>query len=305
MTGLNQQTGLYTYADGSTYQNPNNYGTAEKPQWALTGAQAASIFDSDRAAAVNAANGWDGRSILNGGSGVQNLGGSSSQVGAFGAGGGGTYQNKPMTNLGMGGQQASGSNPYLGQHAAAITNQVTQNLQRNILPNIGGGAMAAGGYGGSRQGVVEANALNDANQGLSNALAGMYSQDWNAQQGRDLQRYGMDQSFNLGMGNLGLGAMNANNNFFTAQRGQDLQAAGLGAQLVQQGNQGFLNQGQGMFNIGNTYQNAPWQTIGNFGSAMSPWAGATGTTTGSQGGNPWASAMGGALGGWQLGSMFK
>jgi hypothetical protein len=73
---------------------------------------------------------------------------------------------------------------------------------------------------------------------------------------------------------------------------------------MNQGNQGYLSQGQGMFNLGSTYQNAPWQTIGSFGNTLSPWGNQTGTTTGSGGGNPWASALGGALGGAQLGSMF-
>ena len=41
---LNQKTGVYTFADGSTYQNPVNYGTAEKPRWTLTGKEAAGII---------------------------------------------------------------------------------------------------------------------------------------------------------------------------------------------------------------------------------------------------------------------
>lgn len=209
-------------------------------------------------------------------------------------------QQTTPTNLGMGSIQ---SNPYLGKYADAITNQVTQNLQRKILPGISGGAIAAGGYGGSRQGVVEANALNDANQGLSNALAGMYSQDWNAQQGRNLQQYGMDQSYNLGLGNLGLNAQNSQNNFYTAQRGQDLQAAGLGASLAQMANQGYLNQGQGMYNVGSQYQNAPWQLIGNLNNAATPYTGYGSTSTVSQNTNPWVQALGGAIGGAQLGRL--
>lgn len=204
-------------------------------------------------------------------------------------------------NLGMSG--GSGSNPYIGAYGQAITNQVTQNLQRNILPNISSSAMATGGFGGSRQGVVEANALNDANQGLSNALAGAYSNDWNAQQGRNLQQYGMDQSYNLGLGNLGLGAQNSIQNFYTAQRGQDLQQAGLGAQIANMGNQNYLNAGQGVANIGTTYQQAPWQVMGNMNNMINPYT-PNGTVTTSQNGNQWASAIGGAVGGAQLGNVF-
>ena len=224
-------------------------------------------------------------------------------AGVSGGGGGGSAgtTNQQQMNLGMGSGQ---SNPYIGAYGNAITNQVTQNLQRNILPNISSSAMAAGGFGGSRQGVVEANALNDANQGLSNALAGAYSQDWNNQQGRNLQQYGMDQSYNLGLGNLGLNAQNSQNNFYTAQRGQDLQAAGLGAQLSQMANQGYLNQGSGMYDVGTQYQNAPWNTMNQFNQAATPYTGYGATSTVSQNSNPWAQALGGAIGGAQLGRLF-
>ena len=95
-------------------------------------------------------------------------------------------------------------NPYLGDMAKSITSQVTDNLQRNILPGIGSAAIAAGGYGGSRQGVVEANALKDANQGLSNSLASLYGQDYNNAMSRGLQKYQTDQGYNLGLGNMGV-----------------------------------------------------------------------------------------------------
>ena len=51
------------------------------------------------------------------------------------------------------------TNPYLAANANAITQQTTQNLQNNILPSINSGAMAAGGFGGSRQGIAQANAI--------------------------------------------------------------------------------------------------------------------------------------------------
>lgn len=56
--GLDPTTGIYTYADGSTYQNPYNYGTAANPQWSLNNAQINSIL-GDQGAAINQANGWD------------------------------------------------------------------------------------------------------------------------------------------------------------------------------------------------------------------------------------------------------
>lgn len=221
-------------------------------------------------------------------------------------GGGGASSGGLLGQINSGAAPMSGgqANPYIGAYGNAITNQVTQNLQRNILPGISSGAMAAGGFGGSRQGVVEANALNDANQGLSNALAGAYSSDWNQQQGRNLSQYGMDQNYNLGMGNLGLNAQNSTNNFYTAQRGQDLQAAGLGASLAQMGNQGYMNQGSGLYDTGTQYQNAPWSTMGQFNNVTTPYTGFGATSTTSQGSNPWAQALGGAIAGGQVGRLF-
>ena len=66
------------------------------------------------------------------------------------------------------------SNPYLGAQASAITQQANQNLQNNMLPAINSGAVAAGGYGGSRQGIAQGIAMGQTQQGIANALAGMY-----------------------------------------------------------------------------------------------------------------------------------
>ena len=177
-------------------------------------------------------------------------------------------------------------NPYLSQMADSIKSQVNDNLQRNIMPNISSGAQLVGGYGGSRQGVVEANALKDANQTLSNSLTNMYYGDYNNAMNRQLQKYGMDQSYNLGLGGLQLG-----------NRNTDLNAVQLGANLVNQSNQGYLGQGQGIYNLGLTQQQSPWQTVSNMNSAVTPYTG-YGTQSMTQNG----SAAGGALGGAVLGS---
>lgn len=46
---------------------------------------------------------------------------------------------------------------------------ITDNLQRSILPGIRGNAIAAGQYGGSRQGIAEGLALSDASKQATNA----------------------------------------------------------------------------------------------------------------------------------------
>ena len=168
------------------------------------------------------------------------------------------------------------ANPYLPQQAEAITNQVKQNFLQNTLPGINMGSMMAGGYGGSSQALAQGVAAGNAATGLSNALANLYG-----------NAYQQDQS-------LDLGRTQANQNFYTAQRGQDLQSLGLGASLAGVANQGFLGQGQGLYNIGTTQQQAPWQQLQNFTNTLSPFAGFGQTQTQN---TPGGSSIGGAIGG--------
>lgn len=220
------------------------------------------------------------------------------------------------------------ANPYLNQQANAITSQVTNNLQRNILPGINSGAMAAGGYGGSRQGIVQANAIGQTNQDLSNALANLrgnaYQFDQQNQTTRDLgfgnlalQNRSLDvqnqTQRDLGLGNLALQnrSLDVQNqtqrelglgNLYTQNRSLDQSGLRLGADLYSQANQGYLGQGQGIYNVGNTMQQAPWYATQQALQGMSPFSGLGGTTTSQQGMNPIANGLGGAIGGWQLGS---
>lgn len=174
-------------------------------------------------------------------------------------------------------------NPYLAQMGQVLTNKVTDNLNRNIMPGIRSNAVMAGGFGGSRQGVVEANAMKDANSTISDALTGAYFQDFTNQMNRNLQQYGQNQ------------------NFYSNQRGQDLQQTQLGANLFNMGNQGFLSQGQGLYGLGSQQQQAPWQVINNGNAGFGQWSG-FGTTT--QAGGGAQGALGGALAGGQLGSLW-
>ena len=124
-----------------------------------------------------------------------------------------------------------GQNPYLADMGKAITQQVNDNWTRVQAPSIRSGAMQSGNFGGSRQGVVEANALKDINTGLSGALANLYGTDWTNQQQRNLQQRNMDQSYDLGLrGNdlgfanldLGINQANFNNNLAGANLGRDV-----------------------------------------------------------------------------------
>jgi len=90
-------------------------------------------------------------------------------------------------------------NPALGQMANSITQQATSAFNRQVMPGVRNEASAMGQYGGSRQGVVEANAMKDLNQGIANSLAGLYYGDYNNQMNRNLAQYQGDQSYNLGL----------------------------------------------------------------------------------------------------------
>jgi hypothetical protein len=203
------------------------------------------------------------------------------QGAAFGAGGtppaappaaagdpafGGDMQTKPLQLPPdtTGGSAMGMSNPYLADQAAAITNRVTDNMQRKILPSIGYGMQAANGYGNSRQGVIEANAMKDMNQGLGDSLAGLYG-----------NAYVADQNYDLGSQGL-------RNNFYTSQRGQDLQSLGLGADLFSRGMSG------------------EWLAPNQAAGVYSPFSGLGTTTSGGQSGGNWQSALGGALAGGQF-----
>lgn len=66
------------------------------------------------------------------------------------------------------------NNPYLSEISGNIGRTASDNYLRNIAPQISGGAQLAGQFGGSRHGVVEANALRDLNRGVSDSVSNLY-----------------------------------------------------------------------------------------------------------------------------------
>lgn len=194
------------------------------------------------------------------------------------------------------GSYAYQKNPYLDSMARNITNQVNDNWSRNLAPTIRSGAIQNGSYGGSRQGVVEANALKDVNSGLTNALTNMYGQDYQTSMGRNLQRYQGDQSYDLGLRNNDLGFSNLDFQINQGNVNNQLAGANLGMNTwgtQQQGNQAGIT-------AGSNIQNTPYNNWSNFNSAANNVGQglASNTTNQDAQGNP----ILGALGGWQLGS---
>lgn len=184
----------------------------------------------------------------------------------------------PYDTSGSLGFGQSPSNPYLASQAGAIANTATRNLQNNILPGIQSGAVAAGGYGGSRQGIAEGNAIGQTNQDITNATSNLYG-----------NAYAQDQNYNLGLGTL-----------YNQSRNLDQQGAQIGANLTNSANTGYVAQGAGVTGVGNTQQQAPWTVTNNAGNAFSQFAGLGGSQINTQNGSTLGGIVGGALGGAQL-----
>jgi hypothetical protein len=161
-------------------------------------------------------------------------------------------------------QNSFTSNPFYGSMANDITRRTQQALGQS-LNGIRGNAVGVGGLGGSRQGVAEGHAISGAMDNLSGQLGAMGSGMWNADQNRDLSRYQGDQSF------------------YTAQRGQDYQGIGLGADLMSRGLQ------------------TQWTPLQNANNIYGNYSGMGQTTNSSQQGGGWGGAIGGALGAAQFG----
>lgn len=217
--------------------------------------------------------------------------------GGTATGGGQSYNQTPMPKPygqdggSVGNVQAMGGgmqmNPYLPQMFDAVTNQVTTNFNRNVMPRIQSQMAASGGYGGSRQGVVEANAMRDMNEVLANSLTGLAG-----------NAYGQGLNYDLGLRGNDLGYANLDANIAQNNFNNQLTGANFGLGLydrLQMGNQAGIN-------AGTNIQNTPMDYWSRFGNQFNAIGQGYGTSTGSanQGGNPFM----GALGGWQLGSQW-
>lgn len=208
---------------------------------------------------------------------------------------GGSMVSGPST----GSASMSGQNPYLQQMGDALTSTMTNNWRRNVQPQMASSAMATGGYGGSRQGVIEANSANDLNQGIGSALAGLYGNGYNTALNYDL---GVKNN-QLGFGNLGLGYANLDRQINNDNNNWQLQGANFGMGVynqMQQNNQAGIQSGTNI-------QNTPMNYWSQFGNQANSFGQGYGTTTGntSQQGSPIMGALGGAQLGSQIGNWWN
>lgn len=214
----------------------------------------------------------------------------SAPSGGFSIGGGmsGSAQGSGVPSGGQGGS-TPGQNPYLPQMGGLLAQQMTDNFNRRVMPQISSQAIAAGGFGGSRQGVVEANAMNDLNQQIASGLAGLYGNGFNT-----------SLNYDLGLRNNNLGFANLDRNINNDNLNWQLTGANFGLGMydrLQQGNQMGIG-------AGTNIQNTPMNYWSQFGNQYNSIGQGYGTTTGSssQQGNPMMGAMGGAMLGRQIGN---
>lgn len=199
----------------------------------------------------------------------------------------------------------AGMNPYLQQMGDVLTQQMTGNFRNNVLPGVASGAMASGGFGGSRQGVIEANAMNDLNQQIGGALTNLYGQGYGQALNYDLGMRNAANSYDLGLrnnqlgyGNLGLGYANLDRNINNDNWANNMQGAQFGLNVWDR----LMNNNQTGINAGTNIQNTPmnyWNQFSQGANSIGQGYG-TQTSSGSTQGNPYLGAAGGA----QLGSQF-
>lgn len=197
------------------------------------------------------------------------------------------------------------ANLYSGNYQNDVSNSQNQQ-QINNAQQLGLGNLGLGYQ----------NSNNSYNLGLGNLALGQTQAGNSLALGQGQLALGnlqANQNYATAQGQLGLGyyngansAQNNQNNFYTAQRGQDLQSIALGSSLYGQGVNGNLGLGQGMYNTGNTAYQAPQNALNNYSNTLNQFSGLGGssTTTGQNASNPLGGAIGGALAGGQLGNLW-
>lgn len=189
-------------------------------------------------------------------------------------------------------------NPYLETMSNTVLGQLNDNFSRNVLPQINSSAIAAGQYGSSRQGVVQANAMNDLAKQGANAITGMYYGDFNNAMNRNLQRYGIDTNAQTAKDQLGLGYASLDANVANMNNDNSLAWANYGLNVMNSAN-AWNNSA---LNAGNAVQNTPYQYWNNFTGAAGSMGNAGATSWQQYYSSPVTSAAGGAYAGSKVGS---
>ena len=163
------------------------------------------------------------------------------------------------------------NNPYVQDWAQAANRRLGEDFQEQILPGIQKNAIAAGGLGGTRQGVAEGIAAGKLAQAMGDQTANMYNQAYGL--GLDQQARGLA----LGPQTLGMGLMPGQTQYDIGGKYQAQDQLGISEDMSRY----FYNQDAGWNDL-QRYMN----TIGG-----SQWGGTTTTP------NPESSPIAGAIGG--------
>lgn len=200
----------------------------------------------------------------------------------------------------------AGANPYLQQALQRGADQATnvyQDLLRDqaqafneqVMPTIRNNAISAGGIGGARQGIAE---------GIAGREFGETTSRLAQQLGRDVNSAMVGGQANAWMQGNQLGANLANNLSQQNQYGQ-LQANLLNQNAINQGINNQKNWFNTATNLANTQDLYGLNRLGLASNIMSPYAQTTSTqqNTVPLYNNPWASILGGAQAGAQIGNI--
>ncbi len=207
------------------------------------------------------------------------------------------------------GNAATGLAGQLANLYGGAYNTDQANQTQRYGTNVGAGVSMRGqdqnyNLGAGQLGLGYQNSNNSYNLGVMNNQTTQMGQ---AQQyGLGLGQLGLGfqnaaNTYNLGLGQLDLSNQGQNQNFYTSQRGQDLQQYQIGNTLYNDGTSGQMNVGRDQYNVGQQYQNAPLKAIDQYGRIISPYTGynQTSTTSGESGGGM-SGAAGGAMAGQQI-----
>ena len=120
-----------------------------------------------------------------------------------------------------------GQDPQLmrDQAIAAVTRPIYQNLQEKALPSIRSDAIASGGYGGSRQGIAEGQAIRDTGVAAGDAAAKLSANIYDTDVKAQLQALGLlpqTQQAQLAPATTTSGVGDVRQNMAQQQLGQDV-----------------------------------------------------------------------------------
>lgn len=191
------------------------------------------------------------------------------------------------------------NNPYLDEQISALGKDLSSNFLENVAPGLRSGAVAAGGFGGSRQGIVEGLGTQGVSDALATSAANLRGTAFeNAQNRMQQVATGLnDQAATVAQNNI-------NNKLNFANMGTNLLTQGTTMQTANQAAEDArYQQILALLGAGDSYN---WGNLGNYASIIQPGAGIGGSSTTSgtgPGSNPIMGAAGGGLAGYGVASM--